>query len=34
MSNDALERLKKRQKPSVPPRDASLNSRHLDIKKD
>lgn len=31
MSNDALERLKKRQRPSVPNRDASLNSASVDI---
>lgn len=31
MSDDALERLKKRQRPSVPTRDASLNSSSLDI---
>ena len=30
MSNDALERLKKRQRPSVPSRDASLNSGSVD----
>lgn len=30
MSNDALERLKKRSRPSVPNRDASLSSRNTD----
>ena len=30
MSNDALERLKKRQRPSVPSRDASLGSEKMD----
>ena len=31
MSDDALERLKQRQRPSVPTRDASLTSRSPDI---
>lgn len=31
MSNDALERLKKRQRPNVPARDASLASGSVDI---
>lgn len=31
MSNDALERLKKRQRPNVPSRDASLSSPSQDI---
>jgi hypothetical protein len=32
MSDDALERLKKRQRPSVPTRDASLTSRYQELK--
>ncbi len=33
MSNDALERLKKKKRPSVPHRDSSLQSSSLDISK-